>query len=183
MNRALVPYEPRGHNAQSARAGFADFLRRGGRARPVPFGAFSDRDDVEAPKPKCEDTDVGKILKAQSRSACATQFAAVVALVLVIVVFIFMAVVVSRVNDSIIAVNSLVAPHAHTLVNKSLGMLSDVSSSMTNVETITSMTAELAVKDFGPDGPASAALNSTAVIARKLSQFMQKPELHISLGQ
>lgn len=146
----------------------------------MPFGTFPDRDDVEAPKRG--DEEVAKILRAQGRSACATQCAIVVALAFAIMVFILLAIVVTRVNDSLVAVNSLVAPHANLLVNKSLGMLSDVSSSMTNMETITSMTAELAAKDLGPDGPASSALNSTAVIAAKLAQFMQKPELHISLG-
>jgi hypothetical protein len=44
------------------------------------------------------------------------------------------------------------------------------------------MTSSLAQKDFGPDGAAGKALNSTAAIAERLAVFMTHPQITLSLG-
>lgn len=110
------------------------------------------------------------------------QCAIVVALAFAVSVFVSVAVVVSRVNDSIVSINSLVAPHASAVVNSTVEMMGNMGSSMMNVKQITKMTSDLASKDLGPDGAAAVALNSTAVIAQKLAQFMSHPTIKLSLG-
>lgn len=182
MNTALVPYQPRARDPAGARAGFADFLRRGGRPRGVPLGDFPDREDVENPKQDFRDPEVAKILRVQGRQACATQCAILVALGFAILVFVLLGVVVSRVNDSIVRMDSLIAPHATSIVNSTVELMSNMGSSMLSVKQITKMTSDLAAKDLGPTGAASVALNSTAVIAERLARFMEHPVMQLSLG-
>lgn len=186
MQTALVPYRPSGGDRHSARRGFADFLRRGGRARPAAFGDrpefFPSREDIENPKFGSSDPEVARILRVQSRSACATQCAIVTALAFSVLVFVVLAVVVSRVNDSITSINAVIAPHANSIVNSTVTMMDTMGSSVRDVKTITKMTSDLVAKDFGADGAAGMALNSTAMIAQKLAEFMQHPTLKLSLG-
>ena len=182
MNTALVPYEPRTRDPQSARAGFADFLRRGGRPRGVPLGVFPDREDVESAKQDIRDPEVAKILRVQGRQACATQCAILVALAFAIIVFVVVGVVVSRVNDSIVRMDAMIAPHASAIVNSTVDLMHDFGSSMMSVRQITKMTSDLASKDLGPTGAASVALNSTAVITQRLARFLEHPVMQLSLG-
>lgn len=185
MQTALVPYEPHARDPQSARAGFADFLRRSRRPQEAPVGTFAGRSDVENGKQHARDPDMIKMLRVQSRTACANQCGAVVStlqLIFAAAVLIGLGVVVVRVNDSIDRIDAMVAPHTSTLVDSTVKFMHNMGDSMTNVAAISQLTSDLAAKELGPTGGASVALNSTAVIAQRLARFMEKPTLKLSLG-
>lgn len=185
MQTALVPYEPRARDPQSARAGFADFLRRSGRPQEVSVGTFAGQGDVENGKQHASDPTMIKMLRVQSRAAFANQCGAVVStlqLIFAAVVLLMLGVVVVRVNDSIDRIDAMVAPHAHTIVHQTAEFMHNMGDSMTNVAAISQLTSDLAAKELGPTGGASVALNSTAVIAQRLARFMERPTLKLSLG-
>ena len=175
----LVPYEPPSQ-PQRRGGGFADYLRRGGRVNPIPFGA-SPKDEESAPLIS-EDGEVAKILRRSERTARMTQCAILFALFFAVLVFAGLGVVVMRANDSIAQLHSFVQPHATTVVNTTVGMLHDMGGSMTNINDITHMTSELAKANLGPTGSAGQALNNTAAITKLLANFMTHPVLHIALG-
>jgi hypothetical protein len=184
MQRALIVYDPQSapKDHESARRGFAEFLRRGGRARPVPFDgeAVPQQADLETAKPS--NPEVAKILRTQTRLTCATNFAIVVALLFAVVTFISLSISIMAMRSTVDSLTARVMPHADHLVNAAVQTMQDAGGSMMNMRKITKMTSELAEKDLGPEGAASRAINSTALIAERFAQFMSHPTIQLSLG-
>jgi hypothetical protein len=180
----LVPYEA------SAGRSFDDYLRRGGRANPIPISARSGigvARDLEGQllderSMRKEDDISLKILKASHRQARVTQCAILVVLSVFLAVAGGLGYVAMQANDGINAANAMIRPHAALIVNTTMGALKDAGGSMHNIETITRMTSALAQQDLGPAGSASRAMNSTAVIAQRLAEFMAHPTIQLSLG-
>ncbi len=184
MQRALVVYNPRQapRDHQGARRGFAEFLQRGGRARPVSFDgpALSTRDDVEAADPT--NSEVIKILRAQTRFSCVTSFFCVIGLVFVVVVFVSISIVVTTMQTRLTSLSEHVMPYADNVVDSAVETMQNVRGSMQNVRRITKLTSDFAEQDLAPGGAAGKALNSTAIIAERLARFMAHPTIQLSLG-
>jgi len=183
----LVPYAgpPRCRRDPNPTAGLEDYLRRGGRIHPVAFGAIGD-DSETAPlvsklKPS-GDSEAMMLLKASTQQAKITQVAVIVALVFAMVTFVGLGIVVWRVNDNMSLAEEAIRPHANAIVNATIDAMKDLGSSFHNVHEMSQYTNQLVQATAGATGPASRAVNSSAIIAQKLADFMSHPTLSISLG-
>ena len=185
----LVPYTgpPRCRRDPNPTAGLEDYLRRGGRIHPVSFGATGDESEtvplVSKLKPAGNsDSEALMILRASTRQAKITQMAVIIALVFAIVTFVGLGIVVWRVNDNMNAAENAIRPHADAIVNATIDAMHDLGSSFHNVHEMSQYTNQLVQATAGATGPASRAVNSSAIIAQKLADFMSHPTLSISLG-
>ena len=185
----LVPYEP------AAGRGFDDYLRRGGRANPIPMsgrsGLGGPRDlegqllgerSMRKNATGSEEDIAIKILKASHRQARVTQCAIFVVLIFFFAVAGGLGYVAMQANEGLNAARAMIRPHASTIVNSTVETMKNMGGSMYNMREITHMTAELAKQDLGPDGAAGKALNSTALIAQRLADFFEHPTIQLSLG-
>lgn len=185
----LVPYEP------AVGRGFDDYLRRGGRANPIPISGrgssgcpcaldgqlLGERSMRNGASGRDHEITL-KILKASHRQARATQCAICALLVVFFAVAGCLGYVAMQANDGINAARAMIRPHAAMIVNTTVDALKDMGGSMHNIETITEMTSALAEQDLSPTGSASKAMNSTAIIAQRLAEFMSHPTIQLSLG-
>ena len=179
----LVPFEPRCRRAEdghSSRRNFADFLRRGGKIDPINLGAANYADERVPLFSKEEQT--LEMLRLHARTARTTQFAVIIALSIAMIVFLGLGVVVWRVNSNMDSLERQIAPHADLIVNSTVEMMSSFGGSMLDVKAITGMTKELAHSNLGPTGSAGRAINSTALIAERVANFLRHPTLKLSLG-
>lgn len=188
----LVPYEPAAQ--RRAARGFDEYLRSGGRANPIPIstgrGVGGPRDlegqllgERSMRKGKDEEDNLTRqILRTSANQARLTQCAVLVALLLLILLFVCFAYLAARANDCFNAAREMIQPHASMIVNTTVDALKDMGGSMTNVRTITGTAAAVVKEDLGPGGAAGRTLNSTAVIAQRLAEFMDHPTLQLSLG-
>jgi hypothetical protein len=179
----LVPYETE-RARHAVRKAFEDYQRFGARG-----AATGDPPrDLERGAPlwknasNNEEKEIMKLVRASKRQSNVTLCALLLAVSLVIAVFVGAGVALNNANTSLTAMRHLIQPHAAQVVNSTLGMLDDMSGSMSNIKSITDMTSSLAQTDFGPDGAAGKALNSTAAIAERLAVFMTHPQITLSLG-
>lgn len=185
----LVPYEAAvGH-------GFDDYLRRGGRANPIPISV---RGDIGGPRDlegqllgersmrkgvSSSDDDVTlQILRASMRQARATQCCILVALVIFLALAGGIGYVAMQANESINAASAMIRPHAAMIVDTTMGVIKDAGGSMHNIESVTQLTSALARQELSSSGSTRKALNSTALIAQRLSEFMTHPTIQLSLG-
>lgn len=188
----LIPYEPA--TPRCAARGFDEYLRSGGRANPIPIsvrsGVGGPRDlegqllgerSARKGRDGCDDLTL-QILRTSTRQARLTQCAVLLALLLLIMLFICLAYLAARANDGLTAAREMIRPHASMIVNTTVDALKDMGGSMTNVRTITGTAAAVVKQDLGPGGAADRALNSTAVIAQRLAEFMNHPTVQLSLG-
>ena len=183
----LVPYArpPRCRRDPNPTAGLEDYLRRGGRIHPVLFGANGDESETvplveRLPQPA--ESEALKILKASTRQAKITQTAVVIALTIAIATFLGLGVVVWRVNVNLSEAENAIRPHAGAIVNATIDAMHDLGNSFRNVHEMSQLTNELVHATAGATGPATRAVNSSAIIAQKLAEFMAHPTLSISLG-
>ena len=122
------------------------------------------------------------LMRTANRQSRLTLCAVVVALSFAIAVFTGIGIVIWRVNSSMQDVEAAIAPHAREMVNATLDMMHDLGGSFHNMHEISEYTDDLAKVTAGAAGPAAATVNSTAVIAQKLAEFMQHPTIQLSLG-
>ena len=179
----LVPFEPRCRRAEDGHSSrnFADFLRRGGKIDPINLGAANYADE-RVPLFSSKEEQTLEMLRLQARTSRTTQFAVIIALTISIVVFLGLGVVVWRVNSNMDSLERQIAPHADLIVNSTVEMMSSMGGSMIDVKAITSMTRDLAHSNLGPTGSAGRAINSTALIAERVANFLRHPTLKLSLG-
>lgn len=177
----LVPYQPSVAPAHRTRGGFADYLRRGGRVNPIPFGS-APRDDERLPL-MSEESETVKLIRMSERSNRMTRWAILVTLLISCIVFGLLIGLLSQANNSVTALRAVIDPHAASVVNATVDMLHDMGGSMYNIKQITRMTNSLAQAELGPSGSAGQALNSTARIAERLAEFMTHPTIQVSLGR
>lgn len=186
----LVPYEAAvGH-------GFDDYLRRGGRANPIPISV---RSDMRGPRDlegqllgersmrkgvsSSDGDDVTlQLLRASMRQARVTQCCILVALVIFLALAGGIGYVAMQANDGINAASAMIRPHAAMIVDTTMGVIKDAGGSMHNIESVTQLTSALARQELSSGGSTRKALNSTALIAQRLSEFMTHPTIQLSLG-
>lgn len=193
----IVPYTPQGAASQttptcrrhdpSTAGSLAGFLRNGGNLRTVPIGQTyhvpAPTTDEEEAMPLMSDRKIAAaLMKTANRQSRITLCAVMFALAIAIAVFIGLGVVIWRVNANMENVEHAIAPHAREVVNATLDMMHDLGGSFHNMHEISEYTNELAHVTAGATGPAAATVNSTAVIAQKLAEFMQHPTIQLSLG-
>lgn len=179
----LVPYEAE-RARHAVRKAFEDYQRFG--ARGAATGDPPRDPERGAPLWKnasnSEEKEILKLVRAHKRQSNVTLCALLLTVSLVIAVFVNVGVALNNANTTLIAMKRVIQPHAAQVVNSTLGLLGDMSGSMSNIKSITDMTSSLAQKDLGPDGAAGRALNSTAAVAERLAAFMTHPQITLSLG-
>ena len=198
----LVPYVAPGAQSQTvptcrrpdataAANSLASYLQSGGRLRTTPLGrtfqttASSHTVEIEDDEsvPLMSDRKIAAaLMQTANRQSRLTLCAVVVALAVAISVFAGIGVVVWRVNSNMEAMEVAIAPHAREVINATVDMMHDMGGSFHNMHEISEYTNELAHATAGATGPAASAVNSTAVIAQKLAEFMQHPTIQLSLG-
>ena len=122
------------------------------------------------------------LMKTANRQSRITLYAVSFTLAISVAVFVGLGVVIWRVNANMQNVENAIAPHARQVVNATLDMMHDLGGSFHNMHEISEYTEQLAHATGGTTGPAAAAVNSTAIIAQKLAEFMQHPTIQLSLG-
>ena len=192
----LVPYIPQGaathtvptcRRLESSTPSLAGFIRGGGSLRSVPLGQTytvpAPTTDEEEAMPLMSDRKIAAaMMKTANRQSRITLCAVFVALGISIAVFTGLGVVIWRVNANMENVENAIAPHAREVVNATLDMMHDLGGSFHNMHEISDYTNELVHVTAGATGPAAATINSTALIAQKLAEFMQHPTIQLSLG-
>lgn len=183
----LVPYDPE-RGAHGSPSGLEGFLRRGGRANPIPIagGTWNPRKEdgspfVDPARGK-GDPEAALLARATYRQGRMTVWALILLATFSVGGLLGLVFTIQQVSTTLNSVQSLLGPHAESVVNTTVETLHDMGGTMYNIKQITDMTSELAKQDLGPGGAADQALNSTATIANKLAQFMEKPTLTLSLG-
>lgn len=189
----MVIYDPEAHTQQRPEAvqGFAEYLRRGGRPHPIPISGgprdlegklLAERAPRSGEMKGSGESEALRILRISTRHARFTQCAILIVLVFSAVVFVIVGFLAMQANDGINAARAMIQPHAATIVNSTVETMKNMGGSMMSVREITTITAELAKKDLGPNGAAGKALNSSAVIAARLAEFFEHPTIQLSLG-
>lgn len=87
-----------------------------------------------------------------------------------------------RVNENVDAAERALAPHASKIVNTTVDMLNDMGGTWSSMHEISEYTEGLAASAGGTTGSAAATMNSSAIIAKKLAEFMAHPTIQLSLG-
>lgn len=166
----LVPYtDPRRRAPQS----LAEHLRMGG-ALSIGGGASRQQQPCLVVEESTTTTQE-KLLRIASRQARATVCCAVVSLGIAITILSLVVFTLSKVNQSLEAVEASIRPHAAEIERAALEIFSDVGSSVHNMH-------ELALAAGGTKGSAARALNSSAVVAERLARFLEHPTVQLSLG-
>lgn len=176
----LVRYEAPPAASRRSHGSLADYLRRGGRVNPIPFGA-GPRDEERAGL-LSEESESIKLIRMSERSQRLTRWAVLLTLVIASTVFGLLIWLLSQANSTVASFRAAMEPHADSVVNATVDMLHDMGGTMYNMKEITHMTNALAQSSLGPDGAAGHALNDTASIAHALAVFMKHPTLQLSLG-
>lgn len=188
----MVPFVPSAqpqiqHGRQArmhAQRSFAAFLRSGGRINHMHVGSMPAAPECDEEKQSLL-SDQKKL--ATPRLTCcellsyiaAFMTAFIIAVIPSIATLVIFALVAHRANNALTEMRATLEPHKDEIVDSAVTMLHDMGDTWSSMHDISE---ELAHQTGGATGSAVKAINSSAIIAEKLAEFMQHPNIQISLG-
>ena len=147
--------------------------------RPMDLGAAPNDEEMQPLTANAKESDLASALRESRRQmVCAVMIAVLFACG----VLTGLGVLIWRVNSNMDAMENAIRPHAHQIVNATVDMMHDLGGSFHNMHEISEYTNQLVEATAGTTGPAANAINSSAIIAAKLAEFMAHPTISVSLG-